>query len=182
MSLAMSLGMTIGLKKTLWMMLGELIGVAIVVVCAVLGVASVILKYPAVFEVAKVISGAYIIFVGARTWRTKVEIESIHITKRSTLTPVSLINKGLLTAVLNPKGWAFTVSLLPPFFDLEKPLALQLSVFLMIILVSELLCMFLYASGGRGLRKLLNSNDKAQYINKIGGILLIGVGLWLAFL
>lgn len=30
MSLAMTLGMTVGYKKTLWMMLGELIGVAVV--------------------------------------------------------------------------------------------------------------------------------------------------------
>lgn len=180
MSLAMSLGMTIGIRKTLWMMSGELVGVAIVAIFSVLGVASIILQYPKVFEVAKVIGGVYIIYVGYKTWQTKVEIENITISRSSELRPWPLFSKGFITAFLNPKGWAFMVSLLPPFFDLNKSLYLQLSVFMIIILLSELISMLLYASGGRSLRKLLNSNNRAQYINKLGGTLLIGVGLWLA--
>lgn len=49
MSLAMTLGMTVGYKKTLWMMLGELIGVAVVGILSVIGVAQFILAYPDVF-------------------------------------------------------------------------------------------------------------------------------------
>ncbi len=40
MTLAMTLGMSIGVRRTRWMMIGELIGVAIVAIAAVLGVAS----------------------------------------------------------------------------------------------------------------------------------------------
>ena len=49
MTLAMTLGISVGYKKTLWMMWGELLGVAIVAVAAVLCVAKVMLSYPSVF-------------------------------------------------------------------------------------------------------------------------------------
>ncbi len=46
MTLALTLGMTIGYKRTLWMMIGELVGVAVVSVSAVVGIAAVMLTYP----------------------------------------------------------------------------------------------------------------------------------------
>ena len=41
--------------------------------------------------------------------------------------------------------------------------------------------MSMYATGGKGLSHWLNKNDKAHYINRVGGTLLIAVGVWLAF-
>ena len=37
MTLALTLGMSVGYKRTLWMMIGELAGVAVVSIAAVLG-------------------------------------------------------------------------------------------------------------------------------------------------
>ena len=51
MTLAMSLGISIGARRTLWMMAGELAGIALVGVAAVLGVAALLLKAPTVFAV-----------------------------------------------------------------------------------------------------------------------------------
>ena len=39
MTLAMTLGLKVGLRRTLWMMLGEVFGVALVAVSAVMGAA-----------------------------------------------------------------------------------------------------------------------------------------------
>lgn len=49
MTLSMTLGMTIGLRRTFPMMWGELIGVGLVSIAAVVGVAAVMLNYPAFF-------------------------------------------------------------------------------------------------------------------------------------
>lgn len=53
MTLALTLGMTIGVRKTLWMMSGELIGVGIVATAAVLGVAAIIAENPQIFMFLK---------------------------------------------------------------------------------------------------------------------------------
>ena len=44
MTLSLTLGLTIGLRRTFWMMWGELVGVGLVAVSAAIGVAAVMLK------------------------------------------------------------------------------------------------------------------------------------------
>lgn len=51
MTLSMTLGMTIGVRRTFWMMWGELLGVGLVSLAAVAGVAALMLNYPAAFLV-----------------------------------------------------------------------------------------------------------------------------------
>ncbi len=53
MTLAMTLGMTQGVRRTLWMMVGELLGVGLVAVSAVIGVATIMLRYPMGFSAFK---------------------------------------------------------------------------------------------------------------------------------
>ncbi|MGL5297122.1 MAG: LysE family translocator, partial [Plesiomonas sp.] len=62
MTLAMTLGMSIGVRRTLPMMWGELIGVAVVAVSSVIGVASLMLNYPTLFQLLKYAGGAYLIY------------------------------------------------------------------------------------------------------------------------
>ena len=69
MTLAMSLGISIGVRRTLWMMAGELTGIALVGASAVLGVAALLLKAPTVFAVFKWIGAAYLLYMGWQTWR-----------------------------------------------------------------------------------------------------------------
>ncbi|HCL11856.1 MAG TPA: threonine transporter RhtB, partial [Alteromonas sp.] len=53
MTLAMTLGMSIGVKRALWMMLGELTGVGLVATLSAVGVAALLLNYPDVFTLFK---------------------------------------------------------------------------------------------------------------------------------
>ncbi len=58
MTLSMTLGMTIGVKRSLHMMWGELLGVGLVAVSAVIGVATIMLKYPNAFSALKYLGGS----------------------------------------------------------------------------------------------------------------------------
>jgi threonine/homoserine/homoserine lactone efflux protein len=91
-----------------------------------------------------------------------------------------LISQGYVTAVANPKGWAFMVSILPPFISAEKSITTQFVVLLGIIIISEVVCMCIYASGGKGLKSLLSKGNNVAYLNRIAGSLLAAVGMWLA--
>jgi len=181
MTLALTLGMTIGLKRTLWMMVGELIGVGIVVVASALGVAAIMLQYPAVFAVFKYIGGAYLAWLGVQLWRSRGRMAiSGEVEDAKTATAAGLAAQGFVTAIANPKGWAFMISLLPPFISLQHPMAPQLSVLVAIILVTELICMTMYATGGRSLRRFLEKSGNVRILNRVAGTLMIGVGIWLA--
>jgi len=179
MTLAMTLGMSVGVRRTMWMMLGEVFGVATVAILAVMGVASIMLNYPVLFSWFKWIGGAYLVYLGIKMWRANANLSQNDI-NNSQLSAKNLISQGYVTAVANPKGWAFMVSILPPFISLDKPIALQFSVLLIIIMLSEIICMLIYANGGKGLKRLLNRGNNAVWLNRIAGSLLAGVGIWLA--
>jgi len=178
MSLAMTLGMSVGVRRTMWMMLGEVVGVAFVAIAAVLGIAAIMLSHPAVFSVFKWVGGLYLFYLGIKMWRSPIDIQLSMQSK--SISNTSLLSQGFITAIANPKGWAFMVALLPPFIDIAKPISIQLSVLVSIIMLSELICMLIYATGGKSLSKLLANNDKSQWLNRISGVLLCAVGIWLA--
>ena len=53
MVLAMTLGMTIGIKRSIWMMAGELIGVGLVALSALIGVSAILLTRPNLYQSVK---------------------------------------------------------------------------------------------------------------------------------
>ncbi len=179
MTLAMTLGMSVGIRRTLWMMIGEVVGVAAVAIFAVVGVASVMLKYPDIFTLVKYLGGAYLAYIGIQMWLSK---GSITITKedQSDVSRLTLFNQGLFTAISNPKGWAFMISLLPPFININYAVAPQLAVLVLIIMISEFVCMMIYASGGKTLRVFLSKGDNVKLMNRVAGTLMVSVGIWLA--
>ncbi len=181
MTLAMVLGMTQGVKRTLWMMIGELIGVGFVAAAAGAGVAALMLRQPELFVAFKWVGGAYLAYLGIMMWRSRgrMAIPS-ELDTGPAAGRLQLAMQGLVTAVANPKGWAFFMVLLPPFLDGSKPLAPQLSMLIAVILTIEFVSMLVYATGGKTLRKLLGKSGNVRLLNRIAGTLMIGVGLWLA--
>ncbi|MBD5769927.1 LysE family translocator [Marinomonas colpomeniae] len=180
MTLAMTLGMTIGVKRALWMMLGELVGVAMVATLSAIGVAALLLNYPSVFMVLKYLGGAYLAFIGIQMWLSKGKMAIKTDESGKPASQIDLISQGFITAIANPKGWAFFVALLPPFLDAENPLAAQLVVLISIILTLEFTCLVIYATGGKTLKSLLMKSGNVRIMNRIAGSLMIGVGFWLA--
>ncbi|MCE9687761.1 LysE family translocator [Shewanella sp. AS16] len=179
MTLAMTLGMSIGVRRTLWMMLGELAGVALVAVAAVMGVAALMLNSPEIFQLLKWLGGIYLGYLGVQMWRAKGKLALMDNATEPTAR-LALISQGFITAIANPKGWAFMLSLLPPFISAERPLGPQLAALLGVIMVTEFTSLLAYASGGKSLRRFLSRGDNIRWLNRIAGSLMFGVGVWLA--
>lgn len=181
MTLAMSLGMSIGLKRTFYMMIGELLGVAIVAFSSVIGVATIMINHPDIFTIFKYVGGVYLGYLGIQMWLSRGKMALSKTECSVNISNTSLALQGFITAIANPKGWAFFIALLPPFINQTRPLMPQISVLLLIILSLEFICLVVYASGGSTLRKFLQKSDNVKLMNRIAGSLMIGVGVWLAF-
>lgn len=181
MTLAMSLGMSIGLKRTFYMMIGELLGVAIVAFSSVIGVAAIMINHPDIFTIFKYVGGAYLGYLGVQMWLSRGKMALSKTECSVSISNTALALQGFITAIANPKGWAFFIALLPPFINQTRPLIPQISVLLLIILSLEFICLVVYASGGSTLRKFLQKSDNVKLMNRIAGSLMLGVGIWLAF-
>lgn len=116
-----------------------------------IGIAAIMLNYPMLFVSFKVLGALYLIYLGVQMWRSKGKLAL-----SGDGSPVTvggnwnLVMQGFITAIANPKGWAFMISLLPPFIDQSAPLTPQLMLLVGIILISEFVCMTLYATAVRG--------------------------------
>ena len=134
------------------------------------------------FLALKIGGGFYLIYLGVQMWQAKGKMALTNDSAlKSAFTGKQLIAQGFITAVANPKGWAFFVALLPPFLDPDRNLASQLSVFLIIILALEALCLLIYGTGGKSLGRFLSDQKHQQTLNRCSGGLLGGVGIWLMF-
>ena len=110
MTLSMTLGMTIGLRRTFWMMAGELLGVGLVAAAAVIGVATLMLGYPLLFELFKYVGGAYLGYLGIQMWRSRGKLAiDLDCPAHDRTSGMALAVQGFVTAVANPKGWAFFI-------------------------------------------------------------------------
>lgn len=180
MTLALTLGMSIGLKRSLPMMWGELIGVGLVATLGIVGIAAMMLKFPSIFLVFKILGGLYLAWIGIEMWRSRGRLAIPETPDASiSIRPWDLAMRGFITAVSNPKGWAFLLSLLPPFIDHSRPISTQLIIMLTIVLTMEFGCLLAYASGGQALRHLLLKQGNVRLLNRITGSLMIAIGIWL---
>jgi threonine/homoserine/homoserine lactone efflux protein len=181
MTLSMVLGMTVGVKRALWMMAGELAGVGLVALAAGAGVATLMLRHPALFTAFKLVGGVYLVYLGVQMWRSKGRMAvPLETRQTSRVSRSQLAAQGFLTAIANPKGWAFFIALLPPFLDMRLALGPQLAVLVAMILLLEASCLLLYAGGGQSASRLLSRSGNVRLLNRLAGTLMIGVGVWLA--
>jgi len=177
MTLAFTLGISVGFRRTLWMMLGELAGVATVAICVGMGVAQVLALHPEAMLWLTIGGGAYLCYVGVSMWRqASAAVLSTH--KHKSLTRTQLIAVGYNTAVLNPKGWAFLVAIFPGFIDEALPLGSQLGVLIPIFLLSEFIALCLYASGGRQLALWFSKPEHGVRLNRAAALMVLLVSLW----
>ena len=175
MTLAFSLGLSQGYRKTLWMMAGEMTGVIVVVSSTVYLLGWLLRLDPMWFNALALAGAVYLLWIARQLWLADPALAKQR--TANTLTPMSLAVLGFTTAIMNPKGWAFMVALLPGFMDGEKALFPQLALFLSVMLTTEFISLSLYAGGGRWLRQFLGEGARLGVLNKVAASLMVGVSI-----
>jgi threonine/homoserine/homoserine lactone efflux protein len=175
MTLAFSLGLSQGYRRTLWMMAGEMTGVIVVVSTTVYLLGWLLRLDPIWFNALALLGAVYLLWIARQLWLADPALAEQR--TAGTLTPLSLAVLGFTTAIMNPKGWAFMVALLPGFMDAEKALFPQLVLFLSVMLTTEFISLSLYAGGGRWLRQFLGEGARLGVLNKVAASLMVGVSI-----
>ena len=176
MTLAFTLGLSIGYKRTLWMMLGELSGVATVFAATFWSLGWLLSRDPVYFQVISFIGGIYLLYLAIRLFNeTPEDLKARRLDETHT---GALVLLGYVTAVSNPKGWAFLMALLPGFVQNNAALYPQFVVMLIIMLSTEFIAMTTYATGGQWLAKRLADTKGLMNANRVAATMLGLAGLW----
>jgi len=177
MTLAFTLGLTVGYRRSLWMMTGELAGVSTVFTASFWGLAWLMSLNPEIFQFIAVAGGSYLIYLSITLWR--VTPEQISARKNVDTHATTLIVLGYVTAVMNPKGWAFLLALLPGFIDTSRAAVPQFAIMLAIMLTTEFLAMSTYAKGGQWLAARLGTSQGLRNANRVAAGMLLLAALWI---
>ena len=176
MTLAFTLGLSIGYRRTLWMMLGELSGVASVFTATFWSLGWLLSRDPIYFQIVSFIGGVYLLYLAFQLFRETPEaIESRDLKKTH---PMALAILGYVTAVSNPKGWAFLMALLPGFVSMDASLVPQFMIMMGIMLTTEFISMTAYATGGQWLASRLSGSKGIVNANRVAASMLTLAALW----
>ncbi|QTD45934.1 LysE family transporter [Ottowia testudinis] len=177
--LSMSHGLSYGLRQTTATIAGLQIGLAAILLVAGAGVGALLLASTTAFMVVKVLGAGYLIWLGIKQWRARVDgpptargapAEPPHLSLRQR------IARGALTNATNPKGIVFMVAVLPQFIDPRRPLAWQLAILLVTTVAVDTVVMHGYALLASRLRALLRSAHARRAQNRVFGGVLVAMG------
>lgn len=170
-SQSLSEGPAAGLQATAGICLGYVVHSILVA----LGVAAVIAASPVLFEALRWLGVAYLIYLAFQL------IRSATMTGKLTLSPEpgrAILQRGFLTAVLNPKGMMIYFAILPQFMSHTGSIALQAGLLSAIFVA---LCGIVYTIlstviGGAGRRGNFSDRSRRMVEGGAGGLLIVAAG------
>ena len=177
--LSMSHGLSYGVRQTTATIVGLQIGLAVILLVAGAGVGAVLLASTTAFMVVKLLGAGYLIWLGVKQWRARVDAapqDSGAAAEPAGLSTRQRLVRGALTNATNPKGIVFMVAVLPQFIDPKRPLLLQLLILLVTTLAVDTVVMHGYALLASRLRALLRSARARRTQNRVFGGVLMGMG------
>lgn len=168
-----------GIKAGIISALGITAGCMVHILAAVIGLSAILAQSALAFDIIKYAGGAYLIYLGIRSFRKtqfKVEAEATKYSYRK------IFWQGAITNVLNPKVALFFLAFLPQFVDLSGPAAHWQILFMGTWFnISGLTVNMLVAILFGKISGWLNSSPKfVQWQSRITGLVLIALGIKVA--
>lgn len=182
---ALSMGMRHGLSGAAWGGIGMCLSLGLLAGLSALGVGVLLKTSPLAFTIFKWAGVAYLTWLGIQAWRAPIRDEAADVDAAMTTGPdrrgqIGLLGQGLLITLSNPKALVFMAAFFPQFIDPQRPMAPQLTILVVTMLIIEFGWIMAYAVGGKGLALRLTGPVAQRWLNRMTGALLVGAGLLLA--
>jgi len=183
MDMAYILGsaLTGGIRMGVMALLGIIGGAVYHVVIGTLGIGIVVKLFPPLFNIMLLAGSVYIVWIGYSILRSAAPI-SLETESRGQ-TPVTTFRRGILTNMLNPKAYLFTLAIYPQFFRPEYgPLVPQAFVMWLIIAATQIGVYGSVVMAAHGVRSWFAQNPRSGIvIGWVVGLTLISSGIWSAY-
>jgi len=171
-----------GRKAGIVSALGIGAGCIVHTILAAFGLSLIIAKSLLLFNVIKYAGAAYLLYVGYKMLVDKSLLPAEKINTVPTVKYWKIFRDGMFTNVLNPKVALFFIAFLPQFVDPAStntviPLLTLGTTF---VATGTIWCLMLAIFASAIFSRLKSNGNIAEYINKICGLTLIGLGIKVA--
>jgi threonine/homoserine/homoserine lactone efflux protein len=157
---------------------GLVIGDAIFLGIAMIGLSAIANTMGPWFQIVKYAGAAYLIWIGVQAIRSAGAQLSIDAERSGALWRDLAL--GLLVTLGNPKPILFYGALLPTFLDLQRTTPADFIVMMSVVVIVSFAVYSGYMLMAHRARRLLGSTGTAQRLNQTTGVMLIGSGLVVA--
>lgn len=179
---AMNLGSAIGFRKILYFIYGASLAVAIIAAFSVFGTISLMINDSETFHYLKYIGAGFLCYVGLLFWKNNGQIPENSVLSAVGFSKSRLFIKGLLTALLNPKGWLFFAAFLPTFIRSDLSPWTQIVLIVAVVMTLEFICMSVYATGGTVVRSLVTTPKLLHRLNQVNAVIMLVLAGTLVFM
>ena len=159
---------------------GLLLGVMFHTIAAATGVAAILLTSSYAFIVIKILGAMYLIYLGVQAFRQKGKQEIKKTDDKAS--DLKLFKEGMLSSTLNPKLALFFMAFLPQFVSHDTNAFYNMLLLGLLFILVSLPVLFSVAILSAKFGNILTRNKKVSAsIGKVSGIILIALGVRLAF-
>lgn len=178
---AMASGLRNGFLRGYWLVFGLQLGILAIVSIVAAGVGALILSSALAFEILRWIGVAYLAWLGLMQFRADGVLNLQGGTsEQAQESRRSLLIKGFLVDVANPKGLLFLFAVLPQFIVPTQPLASQYIVLAATIVVVDMLVMAGYTLLAARAMHWLASPLHVRWAGRGFGLLFLSTAIGLA--
>ncbi|PTQ68795.1 homoserine/homoserine lactone efflux protein [Pseudomonas sp. GV071] len=177
---SMSAGLQYGFWRGYWNALGLQLGLALQIAIVAAGVGAILSASELAFSLIKWFGVFYLVFLGIKQWRALPSNLADEAAERPTGRPLSLVLRGFLVNVSNPKAVVFMLAVLPQFIDPKAPQLMQYLTMGATMITVDLIVMAGYTGLASKVLRLLRTPRQQRLMNRTFGALFVGAAALLA--
>jgi threonine/homoserine/homoserine lactone efflux protein len=174
LSRSLGSGVPAGLAVTTGLVIGDAIFLGI----AMIGLSAIANTMGPMFQVVKYAGAAYLVWIGIQAIRAAAK--PVAIEARPSATLLKDVGLGLVVTMGNPKPILFYGALLPTFLDLSTVSAVDFAILMAVVIGVSFVVYSGYMIVIERARRLLNSTRAVKRLNQVTGVMLIGSGIAVA--
>ena len=179
---SMSSGLQYGFWRGYWNALGLQLGLILQIAIIAAGVGAILAASATAFQVIKWFGVAYLVYLAYKQWRALPMDMTDESSVRPIGKPLSLVFRGFLVNVSNPKALVFMLAVLPQFLNPHAPLLPQYVAITVTMITVDMLVMAGYTGLASRVLRLLRTPKQQKRLNRTFAGLFIGAATFLATL
>jgi homoserine/homoserine lactone efflux protein len=179
---SMSCGLQYGFWRGYWNALGLQIALVAQIAVVAAGLGAVLAASELAFTLIKWFGVAYLVYLGVKQWRALPADLADESTIRPIGKPLSLVFRGFLVNISNPKALVFMLAILPQFIDPAAPLLIQYVIIAATMVSVDLIVMAGYTGLAARVLRALKTPAQQRRLNRTFASLFVGAAGFLATL
>ncbi|RJG12974.1 threonine transporter RhtB [Pseudomonas cavernicola] len=177
---SMSCGLQYGFWRGYWNALGLQLGLALQIAIVAAGVGAILATSALAFSLIKWFGVVYLVYLAYRQWQALPSDLASNSAERPLGRPLTLVLRGFLVNVSNPKAVVFMLAVLPQFIDPHSPLLAQYLTMGVTMITVDLIVMAGYTGLAARVLRLLRTPRQQRLMNRTFATLFVGAAALLA--